>query len=166
MRGVGGIGSRGREPLPAWDCESLLTVWLCAQCVGRGGRWEAAAQRSRGVCGSALGAAPGVSAALCTAACFSERWGTTAPVLHLSHTCLVPVSHLSRTLILSPCRPASWVFTGPLWTTTELPWKQQRSAVRPMLNLQKSLRYAGYHSARCTFHPAPAGKPWASCWYP
>lgn len=140
-------------------CGCVLSAW---------GGEEGGRQQHSGaeVSGSALGDAPGVSAALCTAACFSERWGTTAPVLHLSHTCLVPVSHLSRTLILSPCRPASWVFTGPLWTTTELPWRQQRSAVRPMLNLQKSLRYAGYHSARCTFHPAPAGKPWASCWYP
>ncbi|XP_064228190.1 cytospin-A-like isoform X2 [Aotus nancymaae] len=39
-------------------------------------------------------------------------------------------------------RPASWVCTGPLWITTELAWKWQRSAVRPMLSLQKSLRFA------------------------
>lgn len=54
---------------------------------------------------------------------------------HLS--CICP--HLSHTLFL-PCRPASWVCTGPLWTTMELPWKWQKSAARPTLSLQRSLR--------------------------
>lgn len=43
-------------------------------------------------------------------------------------------------LCFASCRPASWEYTGPLWITMKLLWRQQRNAAKPMLSLLKSLR--------------------------
>lgn len=115
----------GREPLPARDCESpphmLRWKQKRAQRVGKRSRCAAG---SRGSCSPALATAPGLGS-------LAQGAGD-----RLALSCPAPAHSLP------PCRPASWVCTGPLWTTMQLPWKQPRSAVRPTLSLQKSLRYA------------------------
>lgn len=52
----------------------------------------------------------------------------------------LPIPPLSHPLLFPLRRPASWACTEPLWITMEWLWKPQRSAVRPTLSLQKSLR--------------------------